>query len=128
MSWLDIPVMTGVSKIRRTLSVVFVLFYMASSYAVTQERTDLIAGRVRDSASERRQSHLEERASYLVDAFPQYREAKPKAGCDLFFSRPVSLGPLPNISERCFRVDDYAPACTTDLEGFLSRAPPAIQL
>jgi hypothetical protein len=62
------------------LQIFFLLFYVASSYAITQERTRLIADKVQRSTA-KNQQELDVSLKYLHDGFPNFREAKPKSIC-----------------------------------------------
>ena len=102
----------------------FFVFYAASSYAVTKERTLLIVGELTHSVSRGFQSRIDKGCASLHSEFPHYQQAKPKTGIDLSFeySQSVNSSPLPSIgflkSKRC----SFRP--TSSFESVLSRAPP----
>ena len=109
---------------RRAFQFLFLLFYVGSSYAVTQERTVLEADQVQHSASKSDQTLIDESCKHPADGYPSYRQAKPKAGSDFYFSRVESIHLLPHVSEQAFHPQTYSHKSLNTLETVLLRAPP----
>ena len=102
----------------------FLLFYVASSYAITQERTSLQVDQVQHSPSRTDQNQIDEDCEHRADGYPSYRQAKPKPGWDLYFWRVESVLPLPHVSEPSFHLQTLSFKSLHSLETVLSRAPP----
>ena len=109
---------------RQAFQLLFLAFYVTSSYAVTQERTALEADQVGHSSSKTDQILIDEAHKHPVDGYPNYRQAKPKAGADFFFWRVESVHLLPHVSEHVFHAQTYSFKSLDTLETVLLRAPP----
>ena len=110
---------------RRILRLLFLVFYVASSYAVSQERVGLIVSEVQRSSSREDGTQLDTDYSQPANAFPMYRQAKPKAGSDAYFGPVESVHFLAHESERSFHTQTSPLKSLRTIEQLLSRAPPS---
>jgi hypothetical protein len=108
---------------RATAQLLFLLFYIASSYAKGQERTAFIASRLVHSGT-LDQCALQAGHGQLDPAWPEYREAKPKTICatSLGISRSVPF--REQISEQVVQPPLESEKSLCSLEHSLDRAPP----
>ena len=113
------------STLRRIFYLLFLVFYVASSYAISQERVRLIVSELQHSASHADQLQLDNGCEQVRNGFPNFQRAKPKTISILCFG----LEPLlqqPRVSEVSFHLHP-----TTSFkslyrgESVLSRAPPS---
>jgi hypothetical protein len=112
--------------LRRIVILLFLVFYFASSYAISQERIRLIVSEVQHSTSLGGQMQVDDGSNQLPDAFPNYRQAKPKTTCVLDFGLTPQPDLPPRVSERSF--DIHSTTSFASLyrgENVLSRAPPS---
>ena len=108
----------------RPFQLVFLLFYIGSSYAITQERTSVQADQVRHSCPKGEHTQIHEHCKHLAHQYPNYREAKPKTGCDLYFWPRESVHLRPCVSERGFHPQTYSFKSLATLRTILLRGPP----
>ena len=103
----------------------FIVFYLSCSYAVTQERTYHAAGEFQSSANDHVQ--LNENLSDPGHGFPHFRQAKPKAGPEREFRfTDTDTVPLPpEISHWTLFIQKVSLKSIFSVESVLSRAPPA---
>ncbi len=108
---------------RRTFHLLFLVFYVASSYAISQERIRLIVSELEHSSSHDVQTQVDTGCKQLRNGFPNYQRAKPKTICSLCFgeNQPVCLSEL---SEPFFQRQTDPYVLHSDRESVLSRAPP----
>jgi hypothetical protein len=109
----------------RVCPFLFVLFYAASSYAITQERTNLLIGEFQHSSSHVSLVQIDDACEQLHNDFPNYRQAKPKATFLAHIDQAPSIEFLPPLSKPSF----HPPTCLLPSlnlrENVLSRAPPS---
>jgi hypothetical protein len=110
---------------KRLLLLLFLLFYVASSYAISQERVRLIAGEVQHSPAHQGEVQIEDDRQETPDDFPNYRQAKPKTICI------VAIGPAPHFVIIPLNADGSLNVHSVSSlyalyrgESVLSRAPP----
>ena len=103
--------------------VLFLVFYMASSYAVTQERTGLTAERFDSNSVGSQERQADCGAEHHLQKFPNYREAKPKIAFDGPLKDRLDT-PAPLASERCFSPLIHSFESIISTQTILSRAPP----
>jgi hypothetical protein len=111
--------------VRKLTRLAFLLFYVASSYAVGQERTRIIVRELEHSSSREDRADIDSGCERLVDSFPKYRQAKLRANSDLFFG---SVGPIDlqrGLSEHSFAPQVHSLKSVESFEDALSRAPPS---
>ena len=111
---------------RRILQLLFLVFYVASSYAVSQERVRQVVSELQRSSSTEDGTLLDTGHNQSVNAFPIYRQAKPKAGCDAYFGPVESVHFLPHEAERSFHAQTASLKPLRSIELLLSRAPPSL--
>jgi hypothetical protein len=111
---------------RRIAQFLFLLFYVASSYATNQERIRLIVSELYHSSSRDGQSQIDADWSRLDGSFPNYREAKPKAIGALKVVRDQNLDFLPQVSHRVFHIQGHSLKSLFSIECILDRAPPTL--
>jgi hypothetical protein len=111
---------------KRLFLSLFLFFYVASSYAISQERVRLIVGEVQHSPTHRGEVQIEDDWRDTQDHFPNYRQAKPKTVCI------VAVGPAPRIviippdTDGSLNIHSVSSLKTLYRdESVLSRAPPA---
>jgi hypothetical protein len=104
------------------LQLLFLLFYVASSYVVTQERTMRSLGECLEVFTQA-PSEIDSESRPYSKGLPKFGQAKPKAGSDAWFAQAVPGHRLEIVLER--------PAaqriCYKDLltfESLSSRSPP----
>jgi hypothetical protein len=111
--------------LRRLAYLFFLFFYVACTYAISQERVRLIVTELHHSAAHANEQQLDTGCEQLRNGFPNFQRAKPKTISILCFG----LEPLlhqPRTSERSFHFHS-----TTSFkspyrrESVLSRAPPS---
>jgi hypothetical protein len=105
---------------KAVLQLSFFVFYIASSYAVTQERTVLQVQRSQAAGN----PTLEQTCHECHFAFPHFRQAKPKHGADSFFFHTESVHLIPHVSEHTFTVQTVSFKSIASLENTHLRAPP----
>jgi hypothetical protein len=103
----------------------FLLFYVASSYAITQERISLAVEAVQASSSRDNKSQVDEKPDQAAKGFPNYRQAKPKTGSDLYLIDTEAVSHLPRVSTTSFEPQSVSFKSLFSLESILDRAPPA---
>jgi hypothetical protein len=111
-------------KLRRVFYLFFIVFYFASSYAISQERVRLIVSEVQHSAQRTDQVQFDDGCKQLRNGFPNFRQAKPRTVCALGFGFDCSLDE-PRVCDRSF--DLHPPISFKSLyrgEKALVRAPP----
>jgi hypothetical protein len=109
----------------RLLLSLFLLFYVASSYAISQERVRLIVGDVQHSPTHLGELQIEEDHGQTQDNFPNYRQAKPKTICIAGVGPAPRLVFIPPVSDRSFNIHSGTSLKTLYRgESVLSRAPP----
>jgi hypothetical protein len=110
--------------VRRISQLLFLVFYVASSYAISQERVGLIVSELQRSSSKIDGTHLDAARGQSHDTFPTYRQAKPKAASDAYFGPMELVHLLPHQSERSFHAQTFPLKSLRGIELLLSRAPP----
>jgi hypothetical protein len=108
------------------LQLSFLAFYIASSYAITQERAALQVEGAEDRLSGQTGS-FEQNCQDCHFAFPHFRQAKPKPTADVHFFRVELAQVLPVVSTRVFAAQTISFKSISTLENTHLRAPP-IQL
>jgi hypothetical protein len=108
---------------RTILKLAFLVFYLASSYAITQERTVMIAGAVQHSSAKHDQTQVDKNSREAHDGFPNYRQAKPKTGAGINFRQTPAVFVLDVCSET-LETQSVSFKALFSLECSLSRAPP----
>jgi hypothetical protein len=112
-------------ELKRTLYLSFILFYVASSYAVSQERVHLIVELVQHTTSHDDRMQIEADGKQIRDGFPNYRQAKPKTICVFDFGLVPQLCCVPPPSDGFMHFDPTVKIQLLTLSGsVLSRAPP----
>jgi hypothetical protein len=87
--------------LRRIFYLFFIVFYFASSYAISQERVRLIVSEVQHSSQRSDDMQFDDDCKQLPNGFPNFQRAKPKTisivwfGLDCFFDEP-------RVSDRSF--------------------------
>lgn len=110
---------------KSAVRVVFLLFYVASSYAITQERTALTTENLQRSISDSLKTEIGESGPQTPSASPEFRQAKPRPAADHFFGFGEAVRLLP--PEAAFGstvVLEVLDSRSTYLAGLPSRAPP----
>jgi hypothetical protein len=111
--------------VRRTHYLLFLAFYFASSYVVSQERTRIVVGEVQDSTSESDEVRIEGSRSPERDIFPNYKQARPRVISVVHVGVLPQGGVVPNLSEgSLLGSSNNEVQSRPDTESFLSRAPP----
>jgi hypothetical protein len=110
---------------RRTVQLLFLLFYIASSYAIGQERTAVIASAVLQSGYS--EDHLARCRSgkQLDPSWPNYHEAKPKTICASEVGQHQAIHFRAPVAERVVPPTSQSEKSLFSLENTLDRAPPA---
>lgn len=110
---------------RQAVQVLFLVFYVASTYAIGQERTRLIVSELQHSCCREDQAQLKDGCKRLEQGFPTYRHAKPRTiGFQTFpGSRPFLC--MPGAAERWFHVQPDSLKTIRITYSILSRAPPS---
>jgi hypothetical protein len=108
----------------RVSQVLFALFYVASSYSVTQERTSLLVDELRHSSSHAAQTQIGEGCPQLIDGLPMYRQAKPAANVAFLITPGSSFEFVPHSAERSFHPQTHSLKSLSTRESVSSRAPP----
>ena len=111
---------------RRISQLLFLVFYVASSYAISQERVSQVVSDLQRSSSREDGAELDTDHNPSVHGFPIYRQAKPKAGCDAYFGPVESVHLLPHESDRSFHAQTSSLKSLRSIERLLSRAPPSL--
>jgi hypothetical protein len=109
---------------RRSVQILFLIFYLASSYAVSQERTTLLVADLQHCGSRGDDSSIDPGSAQLQNDFPNFRQAKPKGPCVLYFERSESVSLLPLVSKRSFHPLTYSLQPLYLDANVLSRPPP----
>jgi hypothetical protein len=100
----------------------FCLFYVASSYAITQERTEIVASTFQQSSGD--ETQVKQHSPRIHKGFPRYREAKPKTGAE-FALLEGSLGEVPFlIPVALLEIRESSFKSITVFDRAASRAPP----
>jgi len=110
----------------RIFHILFLMFYVASCYAIGQERTSFVASNLRLSGSHDCQDALRSRTAELNPGWPNYREAKPKpiTAIEMVPQQFVSLRPHVNGYALSPQLSSLKPQYT--LQRALDRAPPLL--
>lgn len=111
---------------RRVLHFLVILYYVASSYAVSQERTSLIVSELHHSSSRQAQTQIDTGCTQLHAGLPNYRHAKPKSICALEFAPVEKTYFLPQVSSRVFQFQSHSLKSLYSIESILYRGPPSI--
>jgi hypothetical protein len=103
----------------------FLVFYIASSYAVSQERVHLIVTEMQHSTSRDGDVQFDDGCKQLRNGYPNFQRAKPKSLPILCFGNDPVLH-QPAASNRDFHVHP-TPSLESLYRGqrILSRAPPS---
>jgi hypothetical protein len=111
--------------VKRIHYLLFLVFYFASSYAVSQERTRIVVGEVQYSKSASDEVQVQDGRSQVRDTFPNYKQARPRmvsaVDMDLASQRELK----PGLSEASLA--GFSKSLLQSLydgASFLSRAPP----
>jgi hypothetical protein len=111
---------------RKIVQVLFLVFYFASSYAISQEHVRLVVSELQDSASRNAEVQIDSCSNLIAYGFPAFRQAKPKTACDTYFGPRELIHFLPHQSEWTFHTCTSSLKSLASIERLLSRAPPAI--
>ena len=111
---------------KAVLQLSFIVFYLASSYAITQERTELQVERSQQAATGNSGS-IDQACHECHFAFPHFRQATPKAGAVAYFSHMEAVHLIPHVATGSFPAQKVSFKSISSLENTLLRAPP-IQL
>ena len=103
----------------------FLLFYVASTDAISGERVVMIVSGLQQSPPTGDRTRLDA-GKQLPQGFPNYREAKPRGGAGLPFGRTKSVHTPPNLNERCIHPQTHPLKALFSLESVLLRAPPIV--
>jgi len=109
---------------REILQFLFIAFYVASSYVVSQERTALLVSELHHSASREGQPQIDTPCDHLDGGLPNYRHAKPKPLAAVAVGKNQAINLLPKTSERFIQIQTYSLKSLCVTESILSRAPP----
>jgi len=109
----------------RISQIVFLLFYVASSYAITQERTSLIVSELYHSSSRSNQLQFDSGCKQLRNGFPNFQRARIKTICALQIGRNLNGNSLSPISQPTFPVQLRSLKSLHSAESILDRAPPS---
>src|SRR5687767_247648 len=109
----------------RIMPLLFLVFYFASTCAISQERVRLIVGEIQQSASGDAGVQLDDGRNQIRNGFPSFRQAKPKAASDVYFGPSESIHLLPHKSDGAFHTQASSLKSLHSIERLLSRAPPA---
>ncbi len=110
---------------RRVLQILFLLFYVASTYAIGQERTSLIVSELQHSGSREGQSQVGDGCRQLDPSRPIYRQAKPRTICAFEVGRGLNVRFLPHVSGRAIPLQLHSLKSLCSIERILDRAPPS---
>jgi hypothetical protein len=108
---------------RAVVQLLFILFYVGSSYVTTQHRLTYIVHRLEHSNSRDNHSSLESCKEGI--RYTHFREAK-KAGTDFNFGTDGTPNLAPMVSDRQFTLQTSFYKPQFDIEARHSRAPPSI--
>lgn len=110
---------------RQAMQILFLVFYVASTYAIGQERTNLIVSELQHSRCREDQTQFKDGCKQLEQGFPTYRHAKPRTiGFQNFPGSRPFLCP-PGVVERRFHVQPDSLKPIRIAYSILSRAPPS---
>jgi hypothetical protein len=101
----------------------FLLFYVVSSYAISQQRIANIVSRVQRSRSNTDLAQVNSDGALQKSDFPNYRQAKPKTMAIARVSQ-ITLHDLPRVTGSSFESVQCFWKSTRSNECILSRAPP----
>jgi hypothetical protein len=87
---------------RHGIQILFLIFYVASSYAISQERTSLVVSDIQHGGSRADIPSVDSRFDRLDADYPNFRHAKPKDTCDIYFWHFESVHLVPHVVERSF--------------------------
>jgi hypothetical protein len=108
---------------RQALLLLFVLFYLGSSVAVTASRTSIVAAELQHASDRGNEALIQECCQQLHGGCPRYREAK-KAGMDVPLHVPSTSISAPRITINEFHVAPVYLVSSLVLRIPSSRAPP----
>lgn len=108
---------------RQVLQLVFLLFYVASAYAITQERVSLIVQEIQHSTSRDEQQQFDDSCKQLRNGYPHYREAK-TVNTDKYVRPATVVHSAPAIRIRFFVPHITSFQIDVSLETSCPRAPP----
>jgi hypothetical protein len=110
--------------LRRIFHLVFLVFYFASSCAISQERVRLIVSEIQHSAERSDDTQFDDGCKQLRNGFPNFQRAKPRTISILWIGLHCFLD-KPSVSDRSF--DLRPPISFKSLyrgDRVLVRAPP----
>jgi hypothetical protein len=111
---------------RRTAQFLFLLFYIASSYATCQELTTVVASQVRHfSGPAGRSSSFETGVKYFGSDPPNFKQAKPRTICALEIALNLKFVFLPHVRESVWPVQIHSLKSLHSIQRALDRAPPS---
>jgi len=109
----------------RIAKLLLLLFYVASGYAIIQERTTLLVSTLTHSCSREDETQFDARREQPDSEFPTDRQAKPKAIAFHAFGLGPFAHALPTVSERSFHPQTFSLKSQDTLASAGWRAPPA---
>jgi len=112
-------------ELKRIFLLLFLLFYVASSYAISQERVRLIVSEIQHSSGHDDGSQVDAGCKKLRNGFPNYQRAKPKTICVLYVGQNLSLQLVRHVSDRSFHPHTLSFKSLDSSKSVLSRAPPS---
>jgi hypothetical protein len=108
----------------KIVQLVFLVFYLASSYAVSQERVVLVVSELQHASSRSAGVQLASCQNQITKGFPAFGQAKPKAACDAYFGPSELIHFLAHQFDRSFHTQTSPLKSLNSIERLLSRAPP----
>lgn len=112
-------------RLRKIALLLFLIFYLASIYAVAQERTTLIVSGLEHSCSRDASGQMDLGCKELHDHFPNYREAKPRSIGRSGLGEDQFVLALPYVSDLSFHVQNGSLKALNIWGSSISRAPPS---
>jgi hypothetical protein len=107
---------------RRSLQIIFILLYVASTYATKQALTRIIVSELQHSSQD---DQAQTRSRSQIEAgFPKHREAKPNPTCSLDVVQIDRVDVLPVFSECVFHLHIHSLKSLNTIQSISSRAPP----
>ena len=109
---------------REILQFLFIAYYVASSYAVSQERIRFLVSELHHSACREGQPQIDTPCDHLDGGLPNYRHAKPRACAAVAIAQNQPVFSLTRTSERVVQIQTCSLKSLCVTESILSRAPP----
>ena len=111
---------------RRTIQFLFILFYVASGHAVSQERTNLIVSELQHSSSHGGQLQFDTGCDRLDAGIPFYQQVKPSSNNITELSHSPAVCPLQDAVERLLPIPHCRSKRPNSIQSNFDRAPPEL--